>query len=198
MSSQIPQVQMSLTCLWNVVLKSAVPGLANHYLVRQGRMDSTHHTTTRTDTLSESTCSALSVQKGRALLQGWTYHNENRKHCNIVNTRHTASNSARVPHDFSPCQAYAIFHEGDDKLGEGKHQWHGLPRPPGSRRSHRKGWRWPQSNNTSLNRSFSAAEPMKTDAYPRCDPGDFGVRGSGPSISEGDKGRGLTAHSRSR
>jgi hypothetical protein len=95
-----------------------------------------------------------------------------------------ASNSARIPHDFFPRQAYVTFHEGDNKLGEGKHQWHGSPRPPVSERSHRRRWRWPQSNNTGLNRSFPIAQSMKINAHPRHGPGGFGVQRTGKPTHE--------------
>ena len=119
-SSQTLQSKTSLTRWWNVVLKLTVPGLADHDLVGQGLADPTHNTTTRLDILSASTCSALSIQKGRVLPQRWTYRNENRKHYHIVNKCCATSDSSCVPHDFFPCQAYLIFRRGDNKPGEMK------------------------------------------------------------------------------
>ena len=70
----------------------------------------THNTTTKADMPSASTCSILSFQKGRALLQRRTCRKENRKdYGDIINECYTTSNSPCIPHDFLPCQAYLIF-----------------------------------------------------------------------------------------
>jgi len=60
----------------------------------------------------------MSLQKGRALPWRCTYHNENRKDCQIVNERRAMSYSPDVPHDFLPCQAYFIFDGRVNKYSE--------------------------------------------------------------------------------
>jgi len=66
----------------------------------------------------ESTCSILSLKKGRGVLRSWTYHKENREHYQIVNGCRTATYLPDIPHDFLPCQAYLIFHGRVNKCGE--------------------------------------------------------------------------------
>ena len=80
--------------------------------------DPTHRTTTRANTLSASTCSILSLQKGGALLQRRTHHKENPKHYRIVNTRRTIDDAVCLLHDFLPRQAYSIFYRKDNKPSE--------------------------------------------------------------------------------
>jgi hypothetical protein len=61
-------IETSLTSRWDVELKFAVPGLANHDLMAGVSCGRTHHTKTRSYILSASTCSAPSRQKGTTLL----------------------------------------------------------------------------------------------------------------------------------
>ena len=104
--------------------------------------DLTHYITTRRDILSGSTYSVQSIHKGVASLRRWAYRNKNCKDYQIVNEPcRTTSNSPDAPHDFLPFQAYSIFHRRDIKFNGRERFRNGLPRRPGSERSHRRGWR---------------------------------------------------------
>ena len=126
----------------------------------------TNYTTTRSDILSEGTCSAPSLQTGRGLPRGWTYRKENHKHCHTVNECRVRSSSPDLPHDFLPSQAYLIFRGKINKAKEGKYLRRGLPRPAGSEGSHRRRWWWLQLNNTGRNRSFSIEKSDENGCAP--------------------------------
>ena len=95
-----------------------------------------------------------------------------------------------VPHDFPPCQAYLIFHGMGNKSSGEKHRWYSLPRPPGSRSSHRIRWLRTSIHNTDRNLSFSVVKSMKIDTHPHVGTGDVGAHRSGNITHENEKKEG--------
>ena len=70
----------------------------------------TYLLTTRTGMPLANTCSTLPFKYGRYLLRERAYRKEKPKDYLIVSKTRNASAALRVPHDFSPDQAYLSFH----------------------------------------------------------------------------------------
>jgi hypothetical protein len=113
-------IETSLTRWWNVVLNSLYRGLQT--MTRKGGVGSISLTIQIPDLISYRQVPVLLYPfRKEALCCGGrgTYHEEDRKHYDIVNECRTASDSACVPHDFLPCQAYSIYHRRVINLAKG-------------------------------------------------------------------------------